>query len=949
MDIRQRILIFLSVSVLLSSFLLAQDTLKIYCIDVNTGSSTLIVSPTNKYVLIDAGESSGNYGDTVFRFIRNLGITHLDYTIATHYHSDHIGGFEVVICSLSRGPGRNDSILNYCYDRGDTYTTSMFLDYKNAAGNKRTTIPLGCTLDLGSGVKMICVVKNGKVMNGDSVLPNSGENYRSIGFILKYGYFEFFIGGDLVGANVTDERDVETKVALVVRNVDVYVSNHHGSRNSNNATFLDSLRPEVAIFSQGVANDHPHQEAIDRLVARNTYLYQMNDNTQPGAGIIPDGCGRILNTTAAITVNNWIYIVNGDTYPIDGVRRDGTVLRVLYPPDTITEGTEFKPQAKIKNRGNTTESFNVKLKIGSAYTGTKTISNLAPNDSVVITFDPSWTAVKGNYTITCSTEVPRDSYPSNDRKLDTATVAFYDAQLKEIIIPTLNDTFYTTESIKPKVVIKDSSYFSNPSLVKVFCQISNSSFYLDSVQKTLNPSASDTILFKAKYLTSASPDIYRCSTWIRRNSDLISSNNSKARSITILNASTYPWTIQESMPAGLKKRKVSRGGALVAGIGNKIYALKGNNTKEFYVYFTDDDSWAIKESIAFDSTTSTTKKYPGKGASLAYDKFTNPDTIFAIKGNNTLEFWAYDVTNDTWAKKKPVPYILYPPRNTYKKLYGGSSITFLKQGQNQLIYLLKGNNTYEFYAYNCRADTWVKNLTTPPASDSFKPFKDGSCITTGRNDTIYALKGNPRYYNEFWAYDVTSNTWCRRESMPQRSKFKTGKTKVKDGAALCYSGDSLIYAIKGGNSQYFWVYNINRNCWTELDTMLQGLGRKKISSGGALAYINNKVYALKGNNTREFWCFDPENDFTFNVSQYQPKTEILVLSTVNNKTDIKFGSGMVKIYNATGRLIKTKLISNISIDEINQLSIGINKGVYFVRITSLNNKESLVRKLIKIE
>jgi len=947
MDIRQRILIFLSVSFLLSSFLLAQDTLKIYCIDVNVGSSTLIVSPANKYVLIDAGDVSGNYGDTVFKFIKNLGITHLDYTIATHYHADHIGGFPVVICSLSRGPGRNDSILNYCYDRGDidTFSAVHFSNYRNAAGSKRETIGLGKILDLGNGVTLKCVVRNGKVVNNDSVLPmtpaTEHENYRSIGFILKYGLFECWIGGDLTG--ISDDRDVETKVAPEVRNVDVYVVNHHGGRNSSTQTFLDSLKPEVAIISQGTANGHPHQEALDRLAAHNSYIYQMNDNPSGGRFGIPDS-GRILNTTAAIKVNKWTYIVNGDTYPIDGVRRDGTVLRVLNPPDTITEGTLFKPQAKIKNRGNTIESFSVRLKIGSVYNGTGSISNLAPNDSIIISFDPSWTADKGNYVINCTTEVPRDSYPSNDRKLDTTTVAFFDAQLKEIVIPTLNDTFYTTESIKPKVDIKDSSYFTNPCFVKVFYKIGSSSFYLDSIQTTLNPLETKTIEFNPKSLSSLAPGIYRCSTWVKRNSDLISSNNSKARSFTILSAS---WTIQESIPAGEKKKKVSRGGALVAGVGNKIYALKGNNSREFYTYYADNDSWAIKESIPFDSTTAATKKFPGKGTSLAYNKFGdhNHDTIYAIKGNNTLEFWAYDVTNDTWTKKRPVP----NPVST-KKCYGGSSITFLKRGSNENVYLLKGNNTFEFYAYNCKADTWVKNLTQPPNDDSLKPFRDGSCITAGRKETLYVLKGNTATkYNQFWAYDAANDVWCKKESLPRYNKVARGSKKVSDGAAICYSGDSLIYAVKGGNTQYFWVYNINRNQWTELDMLPLGSGKKKISSGGALAYINNTVYALKGNNTREFWCFDPEKDFTFNVSQYRPKTEIPVLSTVNNKTDIKFGSGMVKIYNATGRLIKTKLISNISIDEINKLSIGVNKGVYFVRITSLDNKESTVIKIIEIK
>jgi len=304
--------------ILCASINWAQENLRIYCIDVDQGSSTLIASPTNRYMLIDAGDDRGNYGDTVLTLLRNLGITHLDYTVATHYHQDHIGGFPRVIYGLS-GTGMNDSILSYCYDRGDTYQTPQYLNYKNAIGNKRTTIALGCTLDLDGNTRLICVARNGKVMNGDSVIPNTGENYRSIAFLLEYGRFRFFIGGDLVGVDAYEERDVETILAPLVRDIDVLVVNHHGSRNSSIAAFLDSLRPKVGIISQGVypANtNHPHQEALDRLVARNIYIYQLNTN--PSGGTFPAEDGRVLNTTALITVDSTAYTVNGDTYFLSG-------------------------------------------------------------------------------------------------------------------------------------------------------------------------------------------------------------------------------------------------------------------------------------------------------------------------------------------------------------------------------------------------------------------------------------------------------------------------------------------------------------------------------------------------------------------------------------------------------------------------------------------------------
>lgn len=518
------------------SLVWAQNPLKIYCIDVNTGSSTLIVSPTNKYVLIDAG-MTGYGGNTVYPFLQDLGIAHLDYTIATHYHEDHIGGLDEVIYALS-GFGSNDSILNWCYDRGDSSPPSnqIYTDYTSAAGSKRRVIGLGETLNLGGGAFMFCIVRNGSVVNGTGVSPSRGENYRSIGCVLQYGYFRLFIGGDLTGIATSDDPDVETKVAPVVGDVDVYVVNHHGSRNSSNAVFLDSLRPETAIFSQGTIpsnNGHPHQEAIDRLVAHNAYLYQMNDN--PSGGTIPSGHGRILNTTAIVGVNQASYTINSDEYLLSGVERDGACLEILSPPDTITEATIVTPKALIKNLGNTTESFRIRFRIDPAYNRIQTIYGLAPNDTMTVAFDTAWYAMRGNYQVVCSTEVFGDSDPSNDKQTLSLTVAFYDSEIQSILNPTAGSTFFLTETITPKIIIKDNSEFSNAVPVKIFCKITNSSIiYSDSLQWISFPGITDTLTFNPLSLNGVNEGIYQCSVWVVRDNDLVSANNYKSVQFSIL-------------------------------------------------------------------------------------------------------------------------------------------------------------------------------------------------------------------------------------------------------------------------------------------------------------------------------------------------------------------------------------------------------------------------------
>src|SRR6185436_14001321 len=63
---------------------------RIYFVDVGTGASTLIVSPTGKTLLVDGGPPGS--GTKISSLLATLGITTIDYTVITHYHIDHMGG-----------------------------------------------------------------------------------------------------------------------------------------------------------------------------------------------------------------------------------------------------------------------------------------------------------------------------------------------------------------------------------------------------------------------------------------------------------------------------------------------------------------------------------------------------------------------------------------------------------------------------------------------------------------------------------------------------------------------------------------------------------------------------------------------------------------------------------------------------------------------------------------
>src|ERR1700752_1339589 len=86
------------------------DALQMVSIDVEGGGGTLFVTPDGKSLLIDTGnpDESRITGDNpssarIVAAANALGVKKIDYLLITHYHGDHIGGFEGLLARIPIG------------------------------------------------------------------------------------------------------------------------------------------------------------------------------------------------------------------------------------------------------------------------------------------------------------------------------------------------------------------------------------------------------------------------------------------------------------------------------------------------------------------------------------------------------------------------------------------------------------------------------------------------------------------------------------------------------------------------------------------------------------------------------------------------------------------------------------------------------------------------------
>ena len=206
--------------------------------DDKSGDSTILTSPDGKVMIVDTGNPS------TFIDIQNaleaMGVTRIDYLVASHPHIDHIGSMAQLI---------------YAYDIGAVYTTeveyntSHYRSYMEALAATETPhiiLSEGDTFMFGEHVLVEVFHPAPGIEYYEGYPDGSTQFINNLSLLMKltYGDSSFLFSGDLYTAA---EREIAARYGDKLRSGVLKVP-HHGAGTSSSKPFREAIGAQVAVM-----------------------------------------------------------------------------------------------------------------------------------------------------------------------------------------------------------------------------------------------------------------------------------------------------------------------------------------------------------------------------------------------------------------------------------------------------------------------------------------------------------------------------------------------------------------------------------------------------------------------------------------------------------------------------------------------------------------------------
>ena len=258
-------------------------------------SSVLFKCMNGEIVLIDCGEpfSSGS----IYNRLKGLGVTKINHFIITHFHSDHVGGYNMVF---------DNFIVDNVYFKPITWTLSAkeigwntkslydgFVARIKQLNIKYYSLTEDTTIYINDNEKI-------KLMN-TAPYPYSDKSANTDYNVYDYNYESLMCLYTNGNTKVLLQSDCPSQVAYnnygnTIRNVDHLQISHHGGIDVINLTWINAIRAKTAFYSYINSTNIEHYKAS---TLTKIYKYDPVTSTS-GCILITDGG---LYTTASMVEN----------------------------------------------------------------------------------------------------------------------------------------------------------------------------------------------------------------------------------------------------------------------------------------------------------------------------------------------------------------------------------------------------------------------------------------------------------------------------------------------------------------------------------------------------------------------------------------------------------------------------------------------------------------------
>jgi competence protein ComEC len=218
----------------------AGGAVDIYFVDVGEGDAIVMRLPDGRAVVYDGGKDRR----ALLAALEELGVDSVTLLIASHSHSDHVGGLARVI---QRNPPR------YILENGLPHHTRRYHEFAAAVtlSNAELLPPTRQTLLLGE----ILVHVVPPPFNEDW-----GHNDNSIGVIVEFGSFRASFLGDSEPALQNWWLDNHSDL---LGRVGIHKASHHGSRKGDIPRMMRQLCPEVVVVGTDFGSQYPHRDVVE--------------------------------------------------------------------------------------------------------------------------------------------------------------------------------------------------------------------------------------------------------------------------------------------------------------------------------------------------------------------------------------------------------------------------------------------------------------------------------------------------------------------------------------------------------------------------------------------------------------------------------------------------------------------------------------------------------------